>query len=467
MGNRYLFLLRNTLLFIDFLIVNNSFLFTVAAFSPLPGSKGIYFILYSCIIFNTLWLLWAWLLKLYPKSNITGIELMYRATWKTMVLHFGCVSLLYFFAVKGTDDRKLSMLLFCYCLMGIMFVLSRFFLTYIMEYFIKKSKIRRKIVVVGYNNKAREVAEWLNTEGSFYSFEGFFDDHSHSNLAINGNGTIIGSIDTCIDYAVQQGIKEVYSTLLPEKHNKISRLVKEAEDNCVSIRFVPSSINDIKGDYYLLHDEPFPVIAIRSEPLADLKNRWKKRIFDLLFSSFVILFVLSWLVPVIGLLIKIESRGPVFFVQKRSGRYNDVFRCLKFRTMTVSDKSDLVQATKGDNRITRVGAFLRKTSLDEFPQFLNVFMGDMSIIGPRPHMLAHTEQYRNLINRYMVRQFVKPGISGWAQVNGYRGETETTELMEKRVEHDIWYMENWSLMLDIRILFLTVINMIRGEERAY
>lgn len=177
--------------------------------------------------------------------------------------------------------------------------------------------------------------------------------------------------------------------------------------------------------------------------------------------------MLSWLVPVIGLLIKIESRGPVFFVQKRSGRYNDVFRCLKFRTMTVSDKSDLVQATKGDNRITRVGAFLRKTSLDEFPQFLNVFMGDMSIIGPRPHMLAHTEQYRNLINRYMVRQFVKPGISGWAQVNGYRGETETTELMEKRVEHDIWYMENWSLMLDIRILFLTVINMIRGEERAY
>lgn len=467
MGNRYLFLLRNTLLFIDFLIVNNSFLFTVAVFSPLPGSKGIYFVLYSCAIFNALWMLLAWLLKLYPKSNITGIELVYRATWKTTILHAGIISLLYIFMVPGSDDRKLSMILFCYSLMGIMSVLSRFFLTYIMEYFIKKTKIRRKIVVVGYNNKAKEIAEWLSTEGSFYSFEGFFDDHSHSNLAVSGSGAIIGSIDTCIGYAVKQGIKEVYSTILPEKHNKIGRLVKEAEDNCVSIRFVPSSMNDIKGDYYLLHEEPFPIIGIRSEPLADLKNRWKKRIFDLFFSSFVTLFVLSWLVPIIGLLIKLESRGPVFFVQKRSGRYNDVFRCIKFRTMTVSDKSDLVQATKGDNRITRIGAFLRKTSLDEFPQFLNVFMGDMSIIGPRPHMLAHTEQYRTLIDRYMVRQFVKPGISGWAQVNGYRGETETNELMEKRVEHDIWYMENWSLMLDIRIVFLTIINMIRGEERAY
>lgn len=467
MGNRYLFLLRNILLFIDFLIVNNSFLFTIAFFSPLPGNKSVYFILYSCLLFNALWLLIAWLFKLYPKENMSGLELIYRATWKTTLTHLLIISALYLFAAPGEQDRKFSVLIFCYAGMGVLLLLSRFFLTYIVEYFVKKAKVRRKILVVGYNSKGKEVAEWLSSERSFYTFGGFFDDHSHGGFSVNGNGDIIGSIETCIDYAVEKGIKEVYSTLMPEKNKKIVRLVKQAEDNCVSLRFVPSSMNEIKGDYYLIHEEPFPVIGIRSEPLANLKNRWKKRIFDIVFSFFVLVFILSWLMPLIGLLIKLESKGPVFFVQKRSGRYNDIFRCFKFRTMTVSDKSDLLQATKGDNRITRVGKFLRKSSLDELPQFLNVLIGDMSIIGPRPHMLAHTEQYSKIINRYMVRQFIKPGISGWAQVNGYRGETEATELMEKRVEHDIWYMENWSLMLDIRIIFLTVINMFKGEERAY
>ena len=135
--------------------------------------------------------------------------------------------------------------------------------------------------------------------------------------------------------------------------------------------------------------------------------------------------------------------------------------------MRVSEDSDLRQATKGDNRITRIGKFLRSTSLDEFPQFLNVFRGEMSIIGPRPHMLAHTEQYRKIIDRYMVRQFIKPGITGWAQVNGYRGETTDAVLMERRVEHDIWYMENWCTMLDIKIAFMTVINIFKGQEQAY
>ena len=184
-------------------------------------------------------------------------------------------------------------------------------------------------------------------------------------------------------------------------------------------------------------------------------------------SSFVLLFILSWLVPLLGIIIKLESKGPVFFKQKRSGRNNNIFWCFKFRSMTVNQHSDVMQATKSDSRITKTGAFLRKTSLDELPQFLNVLRGDMSIIGPRPHMVAHTEKYSKEISQFMVRHFVKPGISGWAQVNGYRGETEEPGLMEKRVQHDIWYLENWSLMLDIRICFLTIINIFRGEERAY
>ena len=167
------------------------------------------------------------------------------------------------------------------------------------------------------------------------------------------------------------------------------------------------------------------------------------------------------------LLIKLNSRGPVFFVQERSGRDNKPFPCYKFRTMYVNDNAHTMQACKNDSRITKVGAFLRKTSLDEFPQFFNVLLGNMSVVGPRPHMLSHTEQYSELINNFLVRHYAKPGITGWAQVNGYRGETKELADMEGRVEHDIWYIENWSLLLDVKIVWKTFIQVFQGDENAF
>jgi exopolysaccharide biosynthesis polyprenyl glycosylphosphotransferase len=210
-----------------------------------------------------------------------------------------------------------------------------------------------------------------------------------------------------------------------------------------------------------------PVLKRYREPLRRLHKQFLKRSFDIAVSSLVIIFILSWLIPIVSLLIKLESKGPVFFKQLRSGRDNGHFICLKFRSMYTNDASDLIQATKNDARITRVGAFLRKTSLDEFPQFLNVFMGNMSIVGPRPHMLHHTEQYSSQVNHYMVRLYLKPGLTGWAQVKGYRGEIRNIELLKSRVDHDIWYMENWSLLLDVKIMFMTLYNIIKGEENAY
>jgi exopolysaccharide biosynthesis polyprenyl glycosylphosphotransferase len=213
--------------------------------------------------------------------------------------------------------------------------------------------------------------------------------------------------------------------------------------------------------------DEFSVITLRKEPLKNIDNRFKKRVFDIIFSSFVIVFVLSWLYPILAIIIKLQSPGPVLFKQLRSGRDNVPFWCFKFRSMKCNDASDKRQATRDDDRVTKIGKFMRRTSLDELPQFFNVLLGDMSVMGPRPHMLNHTEQYRAIIDKYMVRQFLKPGISGWAQVNGYRGETKDPILMEKRVQHDIWYMENWSVMLDIKILFMTIINMLKGEENAF
>ncbi|WP_129715968.1 sugar transferase [Pedobacter sp. SYP-B3415] len=202
-------------------------------------------------------------------------------------------------------------------------------------------------------------------------------------------------------------------------------------------------------------------------PLAGQTNQIKKRIADVVISLLVIVFILSWLFPIIGILIKLQSRGPILFKQLRSGRDDVPFYCYKFRSMRVNGDSDVRQASKTDDRITPIGRFLRSTSLDEFPQFINVFLGDMSVVGPRPHMIRHTEHYKQLIHRFMVRHFLKPGITGWAQISGCRGETRQKEDMERRVQHDIWYLENWSSGLDMKIVLLTMLAVIKGDENAF
>ena len=192
-----------------------------------------------------------------------------------------------------------------------------------------------------------------------------------------------------------------------------------------------------------------------------------KRSFDILFSLFIILFVFSWLYPILALLIKLESRGPVFFIQLRTGRNNTHFKCYKFRSMRVNNEADKKQATLNDHRITRIGAFMRKTSLDELPQFFNVLLGNMSIVGPRPHMISHTEEYSQLTEKYTSRHLLRPGITGWAQVLGLRGEVKNAEAILKRVEADVWYLKNWSFQLDLKIIFLTFLITLKGDKNAY
>ena len=210
-----------------------------------------------------------------------------------------------------------------------------------------------------------------------------------------------------------------------------------------------------------------PILSIRKEPLELLHNRILKRAFDILFSLTVLILIYPFLYVIVGILIKLSSPGPVLFRQKRTGLYGKDFTCFKFRTMRVNREADELQATKEDPRNTRIGSFLRRNNLDEFPQFWNVLKGDMSVVGPRPHMLKHTELYSNMIGRYMVRHLVKPGITGWAQVTGYRGETKSMESMAERVKRDVWYIENWSFLLDLKIITVTVFNMIKGEDNAY
>ncbi len=234
------------------------------------------------------------------------------------------------------------------------------------------------------------------------------------------------------------------------------------------VRFylVPDIQNYFNRRLKLTFIDETPMLSLREEPLRLLWNRITKRTFDFVFSSLVLILIFPIVFIIFGTIIKLGSKGPVFFKQKRTGLNGRDFICYKFRSMRQNKDADKVQAKAGDMRITRVGAFMRKTNIDELPQFINVFINDMSIVGPRPHMLSHTEQYSALIDEYMVRHLVKPGITGLAQVSGYRGETETVDKMESRVKADIEYLENWSIWLDIKIILLTVFNVFRGDPNA-
>ncbi len=273
---------------------------------------------------------------------------------------------------------------------------------------------------------------------------------------------------------------EVQSYL--ERHNNVTKLlyfdsplntdeVLEINRLCrskfIDFEVIPKEIEYFEQGTHVEQLAMLPILRRKREPLNLLKNRLLKRGFDIVFSSFVILFIFPWLLPIIAILIKLESRGPVFFKQARTGYWNKPFMCYKFRSMTVNREANEKQAVKGDARFTRIGKILRKTNLDEVPQFINVLKGDMSVVGPRPHMLKHTEIYSEMIDRFMVRHEVKPGITGWAQVNGWRGPTDELYKMDKRVEFDVHYIENWSFWFDLTCIFLTVANVFKGEENAF
>jgi undecaprenyl-phosphate galactose phosphotransferase/putative colanic acid biosynthesis UDP-glucose lipid carrier transferase len=299
-----------------------------------------------------------------------------------------------------------------------------------------------------------------------YKVLGFFDDKLPYKQSLAEN--ILGDFEEINNYIIRNKVDEMYVALAADQVQTIKKLTALCERNLIRIKFIPefhqyTQARKVEITFY----DTMPVLMFRKEPLEGTINRLFKKIFDFAFALAVIVFVFPWLFPILFVLIKLDSPGPIFFKQHRSGRENETFTCYKFRTMQVNKDADAVQATKGDSRVTRMGAFMRKTNIDELPQFFNVLWGTMSVIGPRPHMLSHTESYSELINNYQVRHYAKPGISGWAQVNGYRGETRELVDMKNRVDYDIWYIENWSLILDLKIIYHTVANMFKGEESAY
>ncbi len=446
---------------VDLLIINSTFwlvFFYVDQFKHLSDTAYRNYLL----IFNIIWLFSANFFQMYSHANMKSSEIIYRSTWRSLLTQAILFIVYLLFTMDSLFSRQFLILL--YLALFLNFLVSRFFGTF-MELKLKhRLSTKKPVAVLGKNKTGSLLAGYFENNNDEYDFEGFLNESPD----LFANGMLVPEITEAIESAARKGIKEIYAPLALEHIMEARYLLREAENQCVRLKFIPV-LRENSAHAYLKVDYmgEFPIISLRKEPLEDPTKRFQKRVFDVVFSLMVIVFLLSWLYPFIALLIKLKSPGPVLFKQQRSGRDNENFICYKFRTMRVNADSDRVQATENDQRVTTLGKFLRKTSMDELPQFFNVLKGDMSVVGPRPHMLKHTEEYSAIINGFMVRHFLKPGITGWAQINGYRGKTSTPAQMQKRVAHDIWYLENWSIMLDVKIIFLTIINVLKGEENAY
>jgi len=316
----------------------------------------------------------------------------------------------------------------------------------------------RNTVIIGKNkNTAILEAFFKNNPEYGYTYKNTFSLKEGSNISLND----------CFQYIIEENIDEIYCSISELNNKQINEIVDFADNNLKVLKFLPDNkeifTKKLKYEYY----DYLPILSLRNIPLEDSVNLVIKRGFDIVFSLAVIVFILSWLTPLIAILIKLESKGPVFFKQSRNGFNYKEFDCYKFRSMTPNKDAHLYQATRNDQRVTKIGKFIRKTSIDELPQFFNVLFGDMSVVGPRPHMVSHTNMYAKKIDKFMVRHFVKPGITGLAQISGFRGEVETDKDIIGRVKYDIFYIENWSLLLDIKIILQTARNAIKGEEKAY
>ena len=330
----------------------------------------------------------------------------------------------------------------------------------------RKGGNRRTVALVGDGSNMVELYEEMTADPtSGFKVVGYFAEHPSDNYPKECH--YLGTPQEVIPYLKKSKAEQLYCGLTSSHSKEILPIISYCENNLIHFYSVPNVRNYLKRRMHLELIGNVPVLDIRQEPLAQPENRLAKRLFDIVFSLLFLCTIFPIIFIIIGLAIKITSPGPIFFKQKRSGEEGKEFWCYKFRSMRVNKDSDKVQATQNDPRKTRLGNFMRKTSIDELPQFINVLLGDMSVVGPRPHMLKHTEEYSKLIDKYMVRHLVKPGITGWAQVTGFRGETKKLWQMEGRVERDIWYLEHWTFMLDLYIIYKTVKNAVKGEKEAY
>lgn len=413
---------------------------------------------------TSIWFAVAFYLGVYQAYVNYSFDVMLRQTWRALIYQQVIVAILLFintgsFYIEEVILVKIGLLFFFIFLMRYVFI----WIDYRLE---NRSNHFNRIGIFGLNQTAIRLARAIEMKYHGNKFAGIINEADVLRFGydqVNPTEQIINAMY----YAKQDNIRELFicfpSHLIPD----INFLFMEAEKSFIRLHIIPSALEHRDYPYSLNSAIGVRYFTNRKKPLDELINRFFKRVFDVVFSVLVILFILSWLYPLLAIIIKVQSKGPVLFKQKRTGRSNEVFWCYKFRSMYINNLQDEKQAVKEDNRLTPIGRFIRKTSIDEFPQFWNVLLGDMSVVGPRPHMLYHTKQYQQLAEGFAFRHFVKPGITGLAQVSGFRGEIKHVDILQARINKDIEYIESWGLIQDFKICFLTIYFLIVGDEHAY
>ena len=416
------------------------------------------------ILVNLLWLFLCYYFNRHKKIQVLFTEQILSNNLRILFVHFFVMMIL---IVLSKFDH-ISRLRILY------FYLSIFIFLSIFEYCLNKFFFRLRlngynsinVILSGNQDQIVYLSNLLKTDISFgYNIVGYINSVE---FELPSPGLkYLGTINNLIASDNLSNVNEIYLYIRNDQTEVISDLINYCDTKMIRLKIIPefekyTKSKHIKIDFLFTT----PILSIRDEPLQSISNRLIKRTFDILISFILLFFCLIFIFPWIILLIKLSSKGPILFKQLRMGEDGNVFKCLKFRTMYINSDPHL-QATLNDPRVTSIGKFLRTTSLDELPQLLNVLWGSMSLVGPRPHPISLSDQYKEIVDKYLVRHYCKPGITGLAQINGYRGETKEISLMLKRVEFDIWYIENWSFLLDFKILLKTFLHLFKNNPNAY
>ena len=448
---RYSYLIRPLQIIIDILIIN-----IIVYFIYDEQYLNIYFLSYITIF----WLVTSYFLGFYKVYRYTRFLRLFTLLGRQFLL-FILGYFAYFGIFREGDIVNNQFLILASIILSISFF--KFFWFFLLKKYRSFGKNYRTTVVVGFDDSSKNIIKLFKSKSNLgYKYLGFFSDKVYNKKEYLGN------LESVFEYAVQNTVDEIYCSLTVLTELQIKEINKFALDRGILLKLIPNSSELYsKNQSVEFYDDSLMVLNVSKLPFEFTENFYVKRVFDIVFSFFVCIFLLTWLIPILWVLVKLESKGPLVFRQKREGINSKEFICYKFRSMELNDFSDQVHATKYDSRVTNMGMFLRKTSMDELPQFFNVLLGDMSVVGPRPHIESLSLEYQKDVNDYLKRHIVKPGITGLAQISGYRGEIKKKSDIKNRVRFDIFYIENWSFLLDLKIILKTILNVFKGEEKAY
>ena len=452
MRNRYSKYINPLLLTIDIIIINSTLLLVLAK-EYASIKLNVFLIIFWCVS--------AFIIDYYKIYRHTSLYKLFSLLFKQNIL-YSLGFFTYFTLFKEGDVINLQFKTLLSSVVLIAFFKILYFS--LIKNYRRLGNNYRKIVFLE-KDKTTEKIIALFQEKKYLGFivKGFFSKSVHE-----GNLLFLGDKSKIYNYVLTNSIDEIYATLSRISKPDLKLLTKFSNDHNIKLKLIPNSTELYsKRQKEEVYEEGFKILGVKELPFDVLENKIIKRGFDIVFSSLIILFILSWLTPILFILIKLESKGNLFFKQEREGLNGNRFNCYKFRSMKVNKQANTHRAIKNDSRITKIGKFIRSTSIDELPQFFNVLIGDMSVVGPRPHMNTHSLKFEKEVNNYIKRHAVKPGITGLAQIRGYRGEIKEKSDIENRVRLDVFYIENWSFLFDIKIIFQTVFNLFNGDENAY